>query len=295
MRIPEDNVRRICDETKQDQRDFLDRHANYVRKIMRMDYDWWTCNEGAEGVGKSTGGIHQARRVGRDLFDLDKHIVWDPEDFLRLVDDTPRYGVIVLDEAGEAIFSRDFNTEMNKAIVKTSQQMRDRNLYVVYNLPTLELLDTALRRRFKTLVIYEAPNFERGRSLWHVPVHPRYGKKSEPFWDFQWVYYFLQLPPRIKEEYVRRKSQYGRERVAKYLEEVTRMNDSSQDVDPHKLAEQISKLKPNDKQELLSNRGSWSRDKIRFKFRCSESVARAVVAGLGAPPAAPKVEAGASV
>jgi hypothetical protein len=279
--ISEETVRNIRTSSLVEKADFLGRHANYVRKVIRGDWDWWLCNEGGEGTGKSSLGIWQGHVVGRELFKVSQNIVWDPEEFLRLIDSTPRYGVIILDEAGEAVFSRDFNSEMNKAIVKASQQMRDRNLYVVYNLPTLELLDTALRRRFKTLVIYEAPNFVRGRSLWHVPVHNRYGKKSEPYWDFQEVYYFRELPPKVRSEYVKIKTSRGIERVAKYLEQVTQDIERSQDIDPHRIVDQISRLPETERAELLSTRGTFSRDKVRFKYRCSESTARAIVAGLG--------------
>jgi len=41
---------------------------------------------------------------------------------LRLIDDCPRYGSIILDEAGEAAFSREWNSEMNRAIVKGSNK-----------------------------------------------------------------------------------------------------------------------------------------------------------------------------
>lgn len=174
----ESDVQRVVGTPEGLSRDLLDRHCNYVRKVLRNDFDWWHCNEGYEGTGKSTGSIHTARRIAGDLFDVNEHVVYDAEELLRLIDDCPRYGSIILDEAGEAAFSREWNTEMNKAIVKGSQQMRDRNLNVIFNLPALELLDSALRRRFRTLVIYEAPQFVRGRSMWHAPSINRYGKNQ---------------------------------------------------------------------------------------------------------------------
>ena len=276
----ESDVQRVVGTPEGLSRDLLDRHCNYVRKVLRNDFDWWHCNEGYEGTGKSTGSIHTARRIAGDLFDVKEHVVYDAEELLRLIDDCPRYGSIILDEAGEAAFSRDWNSEMNKAIVKGSQQMRDRNLNVLFNLPSLELLDSALRRRFRTLVIYEAPKFIRGRSMWHAPSINRYGKKSEPFWDLHFVYYMRELPPRIREDYVAIKTKRGQERVARYLEQVESARQKNVDLDPKDIVEKIRKMPQEERSKLLSTRGTWSKDRIRYEFSLPDNLARAVASGL---------------
>ena len=276
----EADVQRVVGTPEGLSRDLLDRHCNYVRKVLRNDFDWWHCNEGYEGTGKSTGSIHTARRIAGDLFDVNEHVVYDAEELLRLIDDCPRYGSIILDEAGEAAFSREWNTEMNRAIVKGSQQMRDRNLNVLFNLPALELLDSALRRRFRTLVIYEAPQFVRGRSLGHAPSSIRYGKKSVPFWDLQFVYYMRPLPPRLREDYVAIKTKRGQERVARYIEQVERARKKNQDIDPRDIVEKIRKMPKAERDKLLSTRGTWSKDRIRYEFSLPDNLARAVASGL---------------
>lgn len=276
----EASIERVIGGPKQMSGDLLDRHCNFVRRVLRNDFDWWHCNEGYEGTGKSTGSIHTARRIAGDLFRIKEHVVYDAEELLRLIDDCPRYGSIILDEAGEAAFSREWNSEMNKAIVKGSQQMRDRNLNVIMNLPSMDLLDSALRRRFRTLVIYEAPRFVRGRSMWHAPVRNRYGKKTDPFWELKFVYYMLPLPPAVREEYIRIKTKRGQERVARYLEQVEKARQKNVDVDPRDIVEKIRKLPVEKQASLLSTRGTWSRDRIRYEYDLRENIARAVVAGL---------------
>ncbi len=276
----EASIERVIGAPKQMSGDLLDRHCNYVRKVLRNDFDWWHCNEGYEGTGKSTGSIHTARRIAGDLFRIKEHVVYDAEELLRLIDDCPRYGSIILDEAGEAAFSREWNSEMNRAIVKGSQQMRDRNLNVIFNLPALELLDSALRRRFRTLVIDEAPQFVRGRSMWHAPSYNRYGKKSDPFWDLRFVYYMRPLPPRIREDYVAIKTKRGQERVARYLEQVERARQKNQDIDPKDIVEKIRKMPQEERSKLLSTRGTWSKDRIRYEFSLPDNLARAVASGL---------------
>jgi hypothetical protein len=278
MEIPIENVRRICAGQEKVCKDLLDRHANFVRNILRQDWDWWTANEGYEGVGKSGGSVHYAFKVCPDSFQIDKHICYEAEGFLQLVDDVPRYGEILLDEAGEAVYNRDWNTDMNKAIIKASQQMRDRNLHVQFNLPAIELLDSSLIRRFRTLVIYEAPKFVRGRSMWHVPVHQRYGSKKDPYWDLHFVYYFLDLPPSKRDLYRKVKTTLGRERLQGYIEQVQRDKEKTHDLDPLKVVDQISRMASKEKDKLRSTRGGYSRDLIRCEFKCSESLAKVIKA-----------------
>jgi hypothetical protein len=284
MEIPLENIRQACSKASAGHIDLLDRHAAFVSKLLRKDWDWWTGNEGYEGTGKSNGSLWTALKVAPGLFDISEHVCYTPDDFLRLVEDTPRYGVFILDEAGEAVYNRNYNTELNKAIVMASQQMRDRNLYVEFNLPALELLDSALRRRFRTLVIYEAPKFERGRSMWHVPVLPRYGRKSDPYFDLSFVYYFRQLPTAKREEYTAIKTKMGRERLAGYREQVQHEQGKNVDVDPAKIVDRIRRLPEGERAELLGSRGAFSRDAIRFRYKLPESVARSVVAGLRISP-----------
>lgn len=276
----EQSVERVVGTPKALTSDLLDRHCKYVAKTLRRDWDWWHVNEGYEGSGKSTGSIHTAMRIASGLFQIREHIVYDGEEVLRLIDDCPRYGSIIVDEAGEAAFSRDWHSDMNKALVKGSQQMRDRNLNVIFNLPALELLDSALRRRFRTLVIYEAPQFVRGRSMWHVPVYNRYGKKGDPYWDLRFVYYMLDLPPRKRSEYVAIKTSRGKERVARYIDQVTAEREKNRDIDPKTIVSKILSMPEQKRATMLNSRGGWSRDRIKYEYNLPDNLARTVVAGL---------------
>lgn len=235
--------------------DHLDRHCNYVKKILRQDWDWWSYGVGDEGTGKSTGSIYYAKKVGGDLFKLDEHICYDPLGFLKLVDTCPKYGVILVDEAGEAMFNRDFASKFNKAIVKTSQQCRDRNLLIIFNLPSIDLLDSKLIRRCKTYTIYEAPKFKRGKSLWHMPQRRRYDPKQFPWFELQFVYWFQDLPKDIREEYKLIKSKEGEARVAKYIEQLEKMEEKETDKGrtAAEYCQDIKRMTKADREKLISN------------------------------------------
>lgn len=284
MTMSREAVSRFCSHEEDVHKDLLQRHGAFARKIIRQDYDWWIINEGYEGSGKSSGSIWTGHYVGQDLFSISKCVCYDPDEFLRLVDDSPRYGVIILDEAGEAVYNRNFNSDLNKAIIMASQQMRDRNLYVEFNLPSMELLDSGLRRRFRNLVIYEDPDFKRGKSMWHVPVRPRYGKKGDPYWDHIFTYYLRDIPTKWRQEYNVIKTERGRERLLRYIEDVEREQGKNHEVDPQRIVDQIRRLPETERSELLSSRGGYSRDAVRFRYKLPESVARSVVAGLRMSP-----------
>jgi len=116
--------------------------------------------------------------------------------------------------------------------------------------------------------------------MWHAPSINRYGKKSEPFWDLQFVYYMRELPPRLREDYVAIKTKRGQERVARYLEQVERAREKNQDIDPRDIVEKIRKLPEDKRASLLNSRGGWSRDRIKYEYNLPDNLARTVVAGL---------------
>lgn len=260
--------------------DHLDRHCNYVRKILRQDWDWWSYGVGDEGTGKSTGAIHYAMKVGKDLFKMEEHICYDPLGFLKLVDTCPKYGVILVDEAGEAMFNRDFASKMNKAIVKTSQQCRDRNLLIIFNLPSIDLLDSKLVRRCKTYTIYEAPKFQRGKSLWHQPQRRRYDPKQIPWFELQFIYWFQDLPPKIRDEYKTIKTREGEARVAKYIEELEKAQNREEDKGKSALeyAEEVRALPTKERNSLKNFKGTFSNQLLRVQYSLSHRTAQEVAA-----------------
>jgi hypothetical protein len=274
-------VRKVIDERGVIRTSKMERHVNLVRKLLRSDHDWWGINEGYEGSGKSTGSIWSGHHTARDLFRYDQHIVYEPLELLRLIDDAPQYGVIILDEAGEALFNREFNKEMNIAIIKASQSCRDRNLHIQYNVPGIELLDSKIFRRFRELVKYEEMNWQRGYSLWHQPMRKRYDGKAMPWWDAFLEYHFLDLPAVKRDAYKKIKTERGKERLAGYIEKLERTEEKAIDVDPLKIIERIRK--DPDKDKYLSSKGTWSRDAIRFHCGVPEGVARQVQVGLKCP------------
>lgn len=260
--------------------------GRWVSKRLPDDWDWWTFGEGPERVGKSTLMIYWCHYVSGELFKIREHICYDAEEFLRLVDDAPRYGSILLDEAAEAWFNRDYATTINKALGKASTQIGDRNLNVVLALPSIYLLDTVAIRRCKTLVKVSAPGFVRGKSEWHKPNWQKYAKQLDPYWELKFIHYFYRLPEPQASIYREIKTIKARERLGSYIDEVKRQkaksHDQEKDVTADEIITKVRKMRTQNRQTLQNSIGRFDSRLIKNKYKASTKVSEEAAAVLNA-------------
>lgn len=259
------------------QKNYMLGFGRFVASIIQEDWDWWTYFDGPERVGKSHGSIWFAHFVSGPLYNIKQHTCYDAETFLRLVDDTPRYGTIILDEAAEAWFNRDFQSSINKALGKASTQIGDRNLNVILNLPSIWLLDPVAIRRHKTRVSVSAPGFRRGKSEWYKPSWKRFQKQVDPFWDLKFIQYSPPLPEKQFLIYKEHKTREAKERLAGYVDQVHAAREKEKpEVTADEIIVQIGKLRGKSKQLLLGPRGDYGRSLVKNKYGCADNVAREV-------------------
>ena len=242
---------------------------------LRKDKDSLSVYDGSEGSGKSTASIWDAFATSRELFNHKQHICFDPEEFMRLIDDCPRYGTLILDEAGEAFYSRSFRNEVNIVIAKTLQQMRFRNLNVIFCVPHKDYIDIVGRIRTKTWAHMDIN--KRGRAEFMVPVRSKYKSRLEPFWRTLFYYQFLPLPKRIYDEYKEVKERKSKERLGRYIDEVERKNSRYKDNTPdiEDLIKQVETME--NKEEVMNSRGLFDRDLLRYSLGIPESLARVLM------------------
>ena len=212
-------------------------YCNYIKKLLRQDWDHWTVYVGDEGVGKSTRAIWDAHNISGPLFRISEHICYDPMEFLTMVDNAPRYGTILLDEAAELWYNRDFATKANKALAKASTQIRDRNLNIVLCLPELTMLDGAGIRRHKLMVRVSAPAGVRGRSEYFIPHFKKFGKPGLPYWEKQFTDFFPRLPEKVENKYKAVKTARSIERMDDYINTLAPIEKNV--FDPETIAAQI--------------------------------------------------------
>lgn len=253
--------------------DRLDRFCHFKRMKMHQDEDWVSIYDGREGSGKSTAAIWDAIATSGDLFDIHKHICYDPEEFMRLVDDAPRYGSLILDEAGEAFFSRSFRDNINVSIAKTLQQMRYRNLNVILCVPHKDYIDLIGRVRARSWTHLE-PN-KKGCGEFMMPFRNKYHSRDEPYWKKQFHYDFQRLPTYIYDEYRLLKESKSRERMGRYIDEVEKKADRQKDITLDDVIDKINGM--DDNKCLLNRNGHYDSDLIRHKLGISASLSRVVV------------------
>jgi hypothetical protein len=111
--------------------------------------------------GKSYSALRIAELVDKD-FTLD-NLVYSPAEFLKLVKTSEEGSVIVFDEAGVKIFSREWQSKMNKALAKIFQILGYKHLGIILTFPSVMFVDKAVRRLFNYILL--AKGFDREREI----------------------------------------------------------------------------------------------------------------------------------
>ena len=200
-------------------RNRLEIHCLFKRKVItRYDWDWWTGHTGVEGTGKSTEAIWNA--IYSDptfMSDWRNRICYEAETFLRLIEQGKRGQSIILDEAAEAWFYKEWAQDIHQALDKASVQVRYKNLDIHLVTPSLGLLGKQAIRRLKDWCLVEAPNFERGHLEVWKPHWSKFGTYKTPFWEPRFYHRFRALPSHFYDEYKEFKIKAAEERMAKYI------------------------------------------------------------------------------
>ena len=116
--------------------------------------NWLAILTGEPGTGKSW----TAMRIGQDLSKMTgreftvKHIVFEVEDLLKLIQVLPPRSVIILDEAGVELAAREFMSARNRAMGKIFQVFRYKQLALIWTLPDMSMIDVQIRKLIQTFM-----------------------------------------------------------------------------------------------------------------------------------------------
>jgi len=136
-------------------------NLDHVSKIyLEKDNDFILVISGDEGSGKSTLAWLCCKYV--DTTFNTTRIVYDSDDFKKVIDESERGQAIMLDEGGWMLFSREAMTRMNKEIVKILMAIRIKNLFVVICIPSFWRIDDYVRTH-RTKGLIQVPC--RGRAM----------------------------------------------------------------------------------------------------------------------------------
>ena len=261
------------------------RHRRFIRKlIMYHDWDWWTAWDGGEGTGKSTAAIRAALATQQDggTNHFARHwqdlITYTPEDFLTAIDNAKKGYSIILDEAAEAWYYKDWYSEVHKALDKASVQVRDRNLDIHLCTPRLAYLGKIGMKRIKDWCHVTAPNYERGYMELLTPKWDKYGRHQTPRWDTELFHRFHPLPAEVYDPYKLFKRQAAETRLAKYIVAASGRREDDTRSFRQQVDEVVAQVRENrENANLLNTRGHYDFGSIVYNFGTTVEVARQAV------------------
>ena len=145
-------------------------------RVLHKDHDWFCIIDGEEGSGKSVLAMQIMKYRDPDAT-LD-NIVFTADNFKRIIKDpkTKKGSCIILDEAFSSANSRASLTEVNRSMIAVATEMRQKNLFIIFVLPTFFDLDRAFALwRAKVLIhVYFKKDFTRGQYV----IFPKNIKKE---------------------------------------------------------------------------------------------------------------------
>jgi len=203
-------------------------------------------------------------------------MAYDPDDFLRQVDITPKGGSIILDEGGEAWFNRDFQTSTNKALAKASMQIRERNLNILIAVPLIWYLDKIAIFRHRCWAVIEARGIERGFSEIYRPKFKKYGREDVPYWDMKAVHRFPELPAKFFNEYRKLKRERAGQRLARYIDDIGRQRNRYANQDHSRRLEEIRGEVLKNPSLYMNQRGTFDWTLIMYHQKTGEGKGKSI-------------------
>lgn len=150
--------------------------------VTKKDRDFVMVVDGEEGSGKSVLAMQIAKYLDHD-FNIEK-LSFNAEQFIDKIKKVKSNSCIVLDEAYNASNARASLTEVNRSMVAVATEMRQRNLFVIFVLPTFFDLDKyfALWRCRALIHVYFNKKGDRGKYIIFPKTQKKllylYGKKK---------------------------------------------------------------------------------------------------------------------
>jgi hypothetical protein len=129
-------------------------------RLHKQNKNWLCLICGQTGSGKSYSAISLAQQItkGGNKY----KVVFNPDDFRKTLmsDDLKRGDVIIFDEAGVGMASREWYSEQNKLLGKVLQTFRVLNIGVIFTTPVISFIDVQARSLFHNYLFTEKINFK---------------------------------------------------------------------------------------------------------------------------------------
>jgi hypothetical protein len=283
--------------------DLMDGFINRItNRLQKRDEDYRAVFVGNPGAGKSVSALSLCWLIDND-FNMD-FCFFKPTKFVRFIKEASnnpkkyKGKMMLFDEAGVGMFSRDAQSKMNKMIALVSQTQRYLNMGIVYTLPSFDFLDVVVRKMVHQLfimekkVIYPINIYSYAvADVYDVLINPVVSSKNaqplvlkKPKGRDKEGYKFyvknlkIHLPPkRLLFDYSLKKKE---EMASLYHSLVEQIESATKKGDDKKVEDAFRKIIKEvikDLQIFVDNTGRISRMKVMRYFNCPREVADMVV------------------
>jgi len=119
-------------------------------RMIKYNQNWLAYIVGGTGSGKSWAAISLADRLAPNGFDPELHLVFTPQELLRVTNSNKlkKGDIIIFDEMGVGMSSRDWYSIQNKLLHSVFQTFRDLNVGMIATVPALKFIDSNARVLF---------------------------------------------------------------------------------------------------------------------------------------------------
>jgi len=119
-------------------------------RLMKKNQNWLGLVCGGTGTGKSFSSMVMAKLISPNKFSID-NVVFSPLDFLKKIQNIKglkKGDILVFDEAGVGMSSREWYSIQNKLLGSVLQTFRNLNIGVIFTTPSISFIDSNARKLF---------------------------------------------------------------------------------------------------------------------------------------------------
>lgn len=141
------------------------------RRLTINNQNWMCLIVGGTGSGKSWNALSLADDISENGFDCKKHLAFTPSDIIRLLNSNKlkKGDIIIADELGVSMSSRDWYAIQNKLLSHLFQTFREMNVGMIATVPQINFIDKSMRGLFHNRI--ETIKIHRKTELNEVKVY----------------------------------------------------------------------------------------------------------------------------
>lgn len=262
-------------------------------RLIHRNKNWLAIVCGETGSGKSYSALSLADTICPRGITVKRNVVLDPIGFMNKIankKDLKKGDILIFDEAGVGISSRDWYSIQNKLLGSVLQTFRNLNVGVIFTTPNLSFIDVQARKLFHNyfetvnidyetetayLKCYDIQHNSRYDKTYYK--HPKFVRQGKTV-----TMGFIGIPkPRASliREYEKVKTEFTEKLNQKVLKELTEPKQAKKGCN---IKEMIKEVKSNKKDYLKVYRGKKiiDADKIVIKYGLNRSLAYTIKKGV---------------